>query len=195
MPFDFDEALTSWKQILACRAELSPEYRNELESSLHDHYEAALIKGATPADAFAQASARVTPPPAASGGTSGVLGMLPHYLKIAGRQWRRRWTYTAVNFACLSIGVLTVALAVLYLDYETSYDTAVPDHTEKYRVGRNYRSKGYSVVSFPAYYGTEADAQMAQIDALESVPGVADAHQFYVFEATKKAARWVFRSP
>lgn len=182
MSFHFDTALSRWRANLARRADLTPEFRNELESSLHDHYDARLIRGDRPEEAFAFAVAQVTPPVPPPTGNRQLFGMLPHYLKVAGRQLRRRWGFTAVNFACLSIGILTGTLALLYLDYETSYDTFVPDYADKYRVGRNYRSQGYSVNSFPNYFGSTAEDQQAPLRGLEAIPDVVAANQFFTFE-------------
>ncbi|MEM8585296.1 MAG: FtsX-like permease family protein [Bacteroidota bacterium] len=183
MNFDFKKALKTWRTQQARIKGVSPEYLNELESSLHDHYEAQLIKGLKPASAFALACERVAPVGMRQQSNSSInwIRLLPNHLKVGWRNLKRRKWFALVNFLCLAVGTLVVALAALYIDYESSYDTFVPDHERKYRVGRKYRSQSYSVVGFPSYFGSSSEEQMSQLLAYENVPGIIRAAQFFEF--------------
>ncbi|MEL6670330.1 MAG: FtsX-like permease family protein, partial [Bacteroidota bacterium] len=183
MDFNFQDALRGWRAQQARKRNISPEYLNELESSLHDHYDAQLIKGLEPASAFAIACERVAPASQDSRSISGSswIGLLPNHLKVGWRNLKRRKWFALVNFLCLAVGTLVVTLAALYIDYEASYDTFVPDHERKYRLGRSYRSQDYSVVAFPSYYGSSGEEQMSQLLAHEDVPGIVQAAQFFDF--------------
>ncbi|MGB3801553.1 MAG: FtsX-like permease family protein [Lewinella sp.] len=180
--FNFEQALLDWRTSHLRAAALETEQLDELESSLHDRYEANLVKGMTPGDAFAAARDRVSPDPVAAGREFGKLNrLLPGNLRIAVRMLYRRWGYNLINFACLAAGIFTVALAVLYLSYETGYDRFVPDADRKYRVGRNYRSQGYSIVGFPQFFETSGADQLRQLNGVESFSGVRSATQFMTY--------------
>ncbi|MEM9834877.1 MAG: FtsX-like permease family protein [Bacteroidota bacterium] len=195
MEFDFNRALAEWRRELAQQKGISPEYRNELESSLHDHYDEQLIRGLNPAAAFKVAIDRVKPSKSASTQLPVWLLLLPNNLKIAVRNLRRKAGYGIVNFLCLALGMITVTIAALYLDYEMSFDKFVPEHDQKYRLARTYRSQNYSVVSFRDYYGTEGAVQLDQLREIEATPGVVSATQFFVFEGPTFVRRGEQRFP
>ena len=196
MPFDIDQAIRTWRQRLQQHQSLEPGFIEELESSLHDRYEEYLIRGLSPEKAFAQAQEKVMPD---SNGVareyaratsnrawyelrlSGWLFLLPNYLKVALRNLQRKRFYNLINFVCLAVGILTTALAVLYLDYETSFDGMVPEADRKYRLARTFRSQDYSVMSFDGYFGAEPEMQMQQINGIANIEGVEQACQFYTF--------------
>ena len=196
MPFDIDQAIRTWRQRLQQHQSLEPGFIEELESSLHDRYEEYLIRGLSPEKAFAQAQEKVMPD---SNGVareyaratnnrawyklrlSGWLFLLPNYLKVAVRNLQRKRFYNLINFVCLAVGILTTALAVLYLDYETSFDEMVPEADRKYRLARTFRSQDYSVMSFDGYFGAEPEVQMKQINGITNIKGVEQACQFYTF--------------
>jgi len=196
MQFDIDQAMRAWRQRLQQHQSLEPGFVEELESSLHDRYEEYLIRGLSPEAAFAQAQAKVMPD---SNGVaheyaratsnrawyklrlSGWLFLLPNYLKVAVRNLQRKRFYNLINFVCLAVGILTTALAVLYLDYETSFDEMVPEADRKYRLARTFRSQDYSVMSFDGYFGAEPEVQMKQINGIANIKGVEQACQFYTF--------------
>ena len=196
MPFNLEQAVADWRRQLRLQSTMEPEFIEELESGLHDRYEEYLIQGLSPEAAFEQARARVTPDAAATSqeyakvnrrGSSPAAGLnhffvlLPNYLKVGLRNLRRKKLYNAINFVCLSIGVLTTALALLYLDYETSYDDYLADAGQKYRLGRTFRSQDYSVVSFDGYFRAEPEVQMKQINGIRETRGVVSACQFFTF--------------
>ncbi|WP_116109219.1 FtsX-like permease family protein [Lewinella sp. IMCC34191] len=180
--FDFEQALLDWRTLHLRSAALEPEQLDELESSLHDRYEENLIRGMAPEEAFAAARDRVSPDPAATGREFSKLNrLLPGNLRIAVRMLYRRWGYNLINFACLAAGIFTVALAVLYLNYETGYDRFVPDADRKYRVGRIYRSQGYSIVGFPRFFETTGEEQLRQLEGIRGFRGVRSATQFMTY--------------
>ena len=94
--FDYDEAVAAFRRTLAIRLSIDPAVHAELESSLHDRYEANLIKGLSPEEAFAAAKARVLPDAPgktdldSEEGEAGLLMLLPSYLKTGLRSLRRR---------------------------------------------------------------------------------------------------------
>jgi putative ABC transport system permease protein len=196
MAFDIEKALQAWRKQLQQSGRVEPGLAEELEANLHDRYEEYLIRGLEPEPAFEAAKKRVLPPdgpdyrafessaqsrPWYAFWKSTFAFILPNYLKIASRNLRRKGFYNTINYVCLSIGILTTALALLYLDYETSYDQFVPGVAQKYRMGRTFRSQDYSVISFNGYYGAAPEVQMKQINGLREVQGVRSACHFFTF--------------
>ncbi|MEM6377243.1 MAG: FtsX-like permease family protein [Bacteroidota bacterium] len=196
MSFNLDQAVAAWrKKVLQAKA-MEPGFLEELESNLLDRYDEYLIKGLEPAEAFAKAEAKSTPelPVLATEYEkafdpnyqahqlrNGFLWLLPNYLKVALRNLARKRFYNIINYVCLAVGILATTLAVLYLNYETSFDKMVPDADRKYRVGQQYRSQGYSLVGFVNYNGTTPEGQLNHINAIGNIQGVEQACQFFVF--------------
>jgi putative ABC transport system permease protein len=174
--FHLASAVADWRRRALASNALDAGEIAERESSLYDHYDAALLAGLPPREAFARASTKTGLPTTKAGPAD----LYRNYLKTGLRNLRSRAGYNLTNYACLTIGILTTALAVLYLDYEKSYDAFVPDADRKYRVGQEYRSQGYSMIAFPDYFGTDAATQRAQIDAIGAVRGVEQAIQFWI---------------
>jgi len=172
--FDLNAALTEWRETVIADTAPEADTLEELESGLLDRYDEFLIKGLAPAAAFAEAREKVSPAPSRSGGTvRGATGaLLGNYLKVAGRTLRSRSGYNLTNYLSLSLGIITVALAALYLRYETSYDAHLPEVGRKYRVAMNLRTQGYSMISFADFFGTDAETQARQIDGFTAVAGV-----------------------
>ncbi|MEN0002579.1 MAG: FtsX-like permease family protein [Bacteroidota bacterium] len=194
MPFNFEQAIRSWRQNIQRQTALEPGFIEELESGLHDRYEEYLIRGLTPEEAFEQAKAKVAPDhkvaakefrKASSPASGSIFGsfffLFPSYLKMALRNLRRKRFFNLVNYTCLAVGILTTTLAVLYLQYETGFDTMIPSVDQKYRVGMNLRSQGYSMLSYYDYFSTTPDAQQRYIEGFRSVKGVEQACQFFTF--------------
>ncbi len=196
MKFNIDQAIRGWRQRIQRQQQLEPGFVEELASSLHDRYEEYLIQGMNPEKAFARAQQKVMPDinsvalefakatsnrPWYKLSLDGWLFLLPNYLKISLRNMRRKRFYNLINFVCLAIGILTTALAVLYLDYETSFDEMVPEADRKYRLARTFRSQDYSVMSFDGYFGAEPETQMKQINGIANIKGVEQACHFYTF--------------
>jgi len=194
--FDIDKAITRWWRKLQRQKHLEPGMVEELCCSLHDRYEEYLIRGLRPEQAFAKAKEKVMPNPGLASSEfakvsntrpwyelhkSSFMFLLPNYLKVALRNLRRKSFYNAINYICLAVGILTTALALLYLDYETSYDSFVSENDYKYRLGRTFRSQDYSVFSFPQYFNTPAETQIQQINSIGDIKGIEYAVQFFTF--------------
>ena len=187
--FNLDLALREWRQRVVTLRAPEAEDLAELEAGLLDRYDANLICGLAPAAAFAAATERLglsfapsaTEPSKRAGGWS----LLTNYLKVAWRNLRARRWYNLTNFLVLSVGIITATLALLYYDYETSYDAHLLAVDRKFRVGMNLRAQGYSTISFPDFNGTTAAVQQQQIAGFAAVDGVRSAVQFVDFaEAT-----------
>lgn len=179
MDFDLNRAIAEWRKEILQRKGMQPGTLAELESGLHDRYDDYLLRGYAPAEAFSLAREKLTPKER----TASLGFLLPNYLKVATRNLRRRAFYNVSNFLCLTIGIFCAVLAVLYLNYENSFDAFVPEVGSKYRIGQQYRSQGYSMLAFPEYFDTEAEAQRRHIAAIGETKGVAQACQFFVFDA------------
>jgi len=197
--FDLKGALAAWRAALLKNARPEAGDLAELESGLQDRYDEFLLKGFPPKEAFHKARLLVTPDSLLGGELAKAnqpagLGsaLLANYLKIGWRNLRTRQWYNLTNFVCLTCGILTVALATLYLHYETNYDVFIPQVDRKYRVGINLRSQGYSLVSFPNYNQSESAEQLNQINGFRSLPGVDQSVQFGTFPE-KKLLRLVGR--
>ncbi len=178
MNFDLDQALAAWRTAVIARDAPETEDLAELEAGLLDRYDEFLLRGHAPAAAFAAARERTghTPPAAAS--TRSLLG---NYLKLAVRHLRGRRTYQVTNYATLTIGIATAALALLYLSYETSYDGQFPAADRKFRAGMVVRAQGYSLIGYDRYGATTAAGQQRQIRGIAAVAGVRSAVQFATF--------------
>ncbi len=196
MTFDIDQAVQEWRRKLQKYKGMEPGFVEELASSLYDRYEEYLIRGESEEQAFEKAKKAVMPNPrtaslefekASSYGNlytvsmSGFIFLLPNYFKVATRNLMRKRFYNLINFVCLAVGIGCAALAVMYINYETSYDKFIPEVDRKYRLGQSFRSQDYSVFSFNGYWGAEPEVQMKQNNGFKNVKGVEDACQFYTF--------------
>jgi len=196
MSFNLDQAIREWRRHLQRQSDLEPGFIEELESGLHDRYEENLIRGLTPEEAFQQAASKVAPDltmaaqefrkaSATTYSDHGLFGsfffLLPNYFKLTFRNLRRKRFFNIINFICLTVGILTTTLAVLYLQYETNFDRMIPEVDRKYRVGMNLRSQGYSMLGFVDYFGTSPADQLRYIEGFKSVKGIEQACQFFIF--------------
>lgn len=196
MSFNIDQAIKIWRQKVQQSKAMEPGFLEELESNLLDRYEEYLIKGLEPAEAFEKAEAKSMPdlPLLAkeydkafdpnyqtNQMRNSFLLLLPSYLKVALRNLARKRFYNIINYVCLAIGVLATTLALLYLNYETSFDQIIPEAERKYRVGQTFRSQDYSMLGFVNYNSTEPAMQLQHINAVGNIQGVEQACQFFTF--------------
>ena len=183
--FDLDRALNEWRRQTIAVSAPEAEDLAELEAGLLDRHDEYLLRGYSPAEAWELAMTRVngTSPGTVAGKSGNAFdpALLLNYFKVAGRNLRNRGWFNLVNFLSLTIGIVVATIAVLYLHYETTYDASIPDAERKYRVGQNLRSQGYSMISFPSFYSSEAPEQQRQVDNFAAVPGVRSALQFITF--------------
>jgi len=199
MKFDLEKAIRGWKKTLKQQPGLEPGYIEEIASHLRDRIDDYLDQGKTEEEAFhlaqaksvdnaevladeyfiARTNGRKTPPWKRK---LSILYLMPNYLKIAVRNFSRKSVYTAINLIGLVLGILGVALAALYIQYETSFDQFHSKADQLYRVARTYRSQDYSVVSFDGYNSSSREAQLQQVSEIRNLPGVEDACHFFIFD-------------
>jgi putative ABC transport system permease protein len=196
MAFSIDQAVKDWRKQLLSNPSIEPGFAEELVASLYDRYDDYLIAGYSNEDAFHKAKEAVSPCLESTCGeyhkvTSRrkfqfsqhpkLFILLPNYLKTSIRHLTRKKFYNAINFLSLVIGLLFTVLAILYIEYETSFDNFHENTENKYRLGREFRSQKYSVYSFDGYYGAPREEQLKQINAIQDIPGIQAACQFYTF--------------
>ncbi|MEM9528018.1 MAG: ABC transporter permease, partial [Bacteroidota bacterium] len=192
--FDLNAAVARWRTDMISAGNTDPALLEELESSLHDRYEGNLLRGHTAAVAFSLAVEKVAP------STSGLIStgslspeknvfvsLLPNYLKVALRSLKARGSFNLINFSCLTIAIITTAIAAFYLNYETSFDVQVPEVAHKYRVGMQLRSQQYSMLSFDDFFDSSAAGQLEMVNGLENIRGVKSAAQFQTFPEPNRA--------
>jgi putative ABC transport system permease protein len=194
LAFNLDTALADWRRTLQTEGPLEPGDLDELESGLLDRYDEFLLKGSTEAEAFRIAVGKTNAGPGATSkafatatatGRSGA-GLLGGYLTLAWRNLSARRWFNLLNFCCLTLGIITTALVVGYLNYETSYDDFLPEADNKYRLGMLLRSQGYSMRSFADFNSATAAEQQGSIEELAAVQGVKRAVQFMDFAAATR---------
>ncbi|HAA10372.1 MAG TPA: hypothetical protein DCE41_01240, partial [Cytophagales bacterium] len=196
MPFSLEHAIGQWRRSLSKYQGLEPGLIEELEGSLRDRIDDYLVQGYTEQEAFEQASEKAMGDPLevademhqvhgrnrwrrpAWRRQSQWAYLLPNYLKVAFRRYGRRPGYTLVNGLGLVIGMTCLLLAGLYLHHESTWDQFHTQSEDLYRVSRNLRSQGYSILGLADYFSTPAEKQQAQIDGIREVAGVKDACHF-----------------
>ncbi|SFR51485.1 putative ABC transport system permease protein [Robiginitalea myxolifaciens] len=193
-PFNVDKAISDWQKALLKYHSIDPEFAEELASGLRDRYDALLKDGIAAEDAFARARKKTIADPNqlaremsdVKSRSTGFLGdlafLLPNYLKIGWRNLGRKSFYNLINLTSLTIGIVCAVLAILYIDYETSFDDFVPESERIYRVGQNLRSQEYSMIGFEDYNSSTAEKQQIHIDAIRKATGVEAACQFFIFD-------------
>lgn len=105
--------------------------------------------------------------------------MLLSYLKIAWRHLVRNRSYTLLNGLGLTLGLGTAALVLLFLHYETGYDTAFSDADRIYRFNQQYRTSWYSTIGFPGYRNETPEDQLLLPQSLSDLPEVAAAAEVF----------------
>lgn len=187
--FNHKAAIAAWRRELI-NSGGDDAFIEELESGLHDRYDEYLLKGMPPAEAFALAKEKVGNLPALAvaeynkanrSGRASLVYLLPSYLKTGLRTLRARPVFNLINYLCLTIGIVTAAIALLYLRAELQYDAITPNVSAKYRLGMNFRSQGYSMIGFPDYGSTAAEEQKRRATSLMELPGIISAVQFQSF--------------
>jgi putative ABC transport system permease protein len=196
MSFNIDNAIEEWRKELLAQEVMEPGYADEIIASLYDRYDDYLLQGLDQKAAFEKAKKAVSPclkstcqeyQKVTSKKTiipsqkSKLFILLPNYLKTSLRHLSRKKFYNAINYLSLVIGLLFTLLAILYIDYETSFDAFHQDNDQKYRLGREFRSQKYSVYSFDGYYSAPRETQLKQINGLQNIQGVELACHFYTF--------------
>lgn len=198
--FNLEEAIATWRKAMRQQQGLEPGFIEEIEMSLRDRIDDYVEEGKSEEEAYYLAREKSMDDPEQVADEYFIARtkwnkippwkkrfdfflLLPNYLKIVARNFMRKSTYTAINVIGLIIGILAVAVVFLYLRYETSFDEFHSKSDQLYRMGQKYRSQDYSVLGFQEYWSTSGETQINQIKGLQSLPGVADATQFFIFDA------------
>lgn len=109
--------------------------------------------------------------------------MFRNYFKIALRNLSRRKGFAFVNLLGLTVGVSTVALIGLYLNYEYRFDQNTPAADRIYRLMNDYRDQRYANMAFPNYNSSEGRAQRTLVRYLADLDGVETAAHFVPSES------------
>lgn len=78
--------------------------------------------------------------------------MISHYVKVAFRNIRKQKMYAAINVGGFAIGIAACLLIALFIQHETSYDSANPDRHHIFRLVGEAKQNGqvHSGIAFPA---------------------------------------------
>lgn len=149
--FNVEKSIQNWRKRLAKHPGLEPGYIEELESHLRDKIDDLIQKGFTEEQAFHQAvenhfdspeeiadqffqarKTKLAPPPWKS--KSWVPTMLPNYIKMALRGYRKQKQFAYINTTGLSIGLACCLLIFLYIFHQLQYDKFHPESDQLFRV-------------------------------------------------------------
>ncbi len=137
--FDLDQALADWRKRMAADPLLEPGYIAELEAHLRDKIDGLTARGRTAEQAFEEAVRALGEAelvgsqffkvytPRRSGRPSWqaprfVPALAWNYVRTAERAFRRGRTFSLLNIAGLTVGMLTFLLIMTWVRHELSYD-------------------------------------------------------------------------
>jgi putative ABC transport system permease protein len=198
--FNLEKAIRQWRQTLHKQQGLEPGMIEEMEAGLRDRIDEYMIRGSAPEEAFTRATERCT----GDDGTqvaeewhkvrtpfykisparrkqAGRWVLLPGYIRVALRNFRRKIGYVFINYIGLAVGLLTICVVGLYIQYELSWDDFHTKSDRIVRIGQEFRSQTYSLNAFDGYRSATRETQMNQIAGFENVPGVEDVAHFWIF--------------
>jgi putative ABC transport system permease protein len=120
--------------------------------------------------------------------------MLRNYLKTALRTLRRRTSYTLINGAGFTVGLLCCVLVLLFLRYEWRYDRFHENEEDVHRVLRDKRGNWWSTIPFPRYEDATVAEQRRLPRALaEQIPEIETATNFFVGPHGEESPAYVVR--
>src|SRR3569623_601142 len=90
--------------------------------------------------------------------------MIRNYIKIAWRNMVKNKIYSALNIVGLAAGMAVALMIALWVNYQYSYDKALPGVDRLYQVRRNFNSNGDTL--------TFSSTSLKLADALRNVPGI-----------------------
>ncbi|MEM6516537.1 MAG: FtsX-like permease family protein [Bacteroidota bacterium] len=195
--FNIEIEIERWQKSLLKYQSIDPEFAEELASGLRDRYDVFLEEGYTNEEAFAKAKKKtILDPKALDNEMSQVkqqgnsifgdfLYLFPNYIKIGWRNLGRKRFYNLINLVSLTIGLVCAILAILYINYETSFDNFIKDSRQIYRMGQTLRSQDYSMIAFEDYNSASSEQQKIHIDAIKNTQGVIDACHFFIFDGPR----------
>ena len=121
------------------------------------------------------------------------VGMIRSYLKTTFRNIRKQSIYYAINFVGLTIGLTCCALAIIYIQFETSYDDFHHDAKNTYRV----TGKIYQRAWFPSIQNNYAERLMDE--AFPEIKKVAKfrrtPQQFAIYDDQRLPTRSMVTNP
>ena len=68
-------------------------------------------------------------------------GLLAHYLTIALRNLRRYRTQSVISIVGLAVGFVCLSLSALWIRYDNTYNTFIPDYQDKYTIASEWDGK------------------------------------------------------
>ncbi|GMQ24329.1 ABC transporter permease [Algoriphagus sp. oki45] len=104
--------------------------------------------------------------------------MIKTNLKIAYRTAVSNPFYTLLNLLSLLIGFLVIGFALVYISFETTYESFHENKESVFRLIQTYRSQDYSVIGFPSWNDSGSEVQQVQIQSLKNANGVQEVVQF-----------------
>jgi len=94
--------------------------------------------------------------------------MFRNYLKIAWRNVLRSKVYSSINVLGLAVGMSVALIVGLWVEYQYSFDKAVPNYAQLYQVKRNFNNNG-EILTFSSTSLKLADALRNNIPGIEYV--------------------------
>lgn len=99
--------------------------------------------------------------------------MFQNYLKIAWRNIIKNRLFSSINILGLSVGLALVTMILLYIQHEMSYNQALPDNDQVYRLYRDFqRADGRKTSIVPAPVSPAIIAEVPEIMAASRFNGV-----------------------
>ncbi|MDZ7771284.1 MAG: ABC transporter permease [Balneolaceae bacterium] len=161
--FSLEEAIKAWRKELRKRRQLEPGHVEELESHLRDRIDDLVESGIEAEEAFRRVTAgeledldaledqyrvarRGKKPRKEWEGRSRLFTLMPNFLKITFRNFRRRKGYAFINIMGLAVALAACLLMVLYLRFELSFDRWHDNADRIYRVATSsYHTNGWAL--------------------------------------------------
>jgi putative ABC transport system permease protein len=84
--------------------------------------------------------------------------MWAHYLKSTVRNLQKHKVHSCINIGGMAMGITCAVVAILYAEYELSYDTWIKEHEHTYRLESYYHFPGAQASSVNAVGGPTGEA-------------------------------------
>ena len=98
--------------------------------------------------------------------------MFQNYWKIALRQLKKQWFYSAIKIGGFALGIATCLLIALYIRNELSYDKDYPDGARLYRVAGSYKTPDGGLdrgVSWQAPFAMALKNELPQVEMVARI--------------------------
>lgn len=172
--FNLENAIKTWKRQLRSNPAFEDGDVAELESHLREEIDRMRVKGVPEKEAFQKASEKIgaldsigdelhktrspkidaTPPWKQK---SWIPTMLPNYLKVSLRNFKRNFVFSIINVLGLSVALAVALLVITFIKDQASYDTFHPNAEHIHRVittvgGDNSSHTRYASSPFPVAF-------------------------------------------